>query len=60
MRARTDGFRELCVGINAHQLGGRMRFANHSRTANARFFEFAKSRRHTVVVVTTQAIFPGQ
>ncbi|KAE9327547.1 hypothetical protein PF001_g1885 [Phytophthora fragariae] len=59
MRARTDGIRELAVGIDAQHLGGRMRFANHSCSANARFFEFANGRRHTIVVVTTQDIVAG-
>ncbi|KAG6974709.1 hypothetical protein JG688_00002928 [Phytophthora aleatoria] len=60
LRMRARSVLEEYVGIDARQLGGRMRFANHSCSANARLFELANGCRHTVVVVvTTQAISPG-
>ncbi|KAG3025641.1 hypothetical protein JG687_00013896 [Phytophthora cactorum] len=68
LRARNQGYKlrmrarlilEEYVGIDARQLGGRMRFTNHSCSANARLFEFANGHCHTFVVVTTQDISPG-
>ncbi|ETK93189.1 hypothetical protein L915_03581, partial [Phytophthora nicotianae] len=59
LRTATEGARSQRVGIDAHQLGGRMRFANHACDANAEFFEFANGSRHTVVVVTTGDIGVG-
>ncbi|KAG6950612.1 hypothetical protein JG688_00014083, partial [Phytophthora aleatoria] len=58
LRMRARSVLKEYVGIDSRQLGGRMRFINHSCSVNARLFEFANGCHHTVVVVTTQAISP--
>ncbi|ETN11223.1 hypothetical protein PPTG_10170 [Phytophthora nicotianae INRA-310] len=48
------------VAINAEDMGGLMRFANHSCNPVAEFLEVANGRRTTVVVATTHAVRRGE
>ncbi|KAE9247158.1 hypothetical protein PF004_g4452 [Phytophthora fragariae] len=48
------------VAINAENMGGFMRFVNHSCQPVAKFVEVANGRRTTVVVASMQDIHPGE
>ncbi|KAE9016038.1 hypothetical protein PR002_g13772 [Phytophthora rubi] len=71
-RPRNSGYRlvmktrpekpkvSVCVAINAEDMGGLMRFVNHSCKPFSKFVEVANGRRTTVVVVTTEEIHQGE
>ncbi|KAE8976043.1 hypothetical protein PR001_g25533 [Phytophthora rubi] len=48
------------VAINAENMGGLMRFVNHSCQPVAKFVEVANGRRTTVVVASMQDIHPSE
>ncbi|ETM35256.1 hypothetical protein L914_17806 [Phytophthora nicotianae] len=50
----------VCVAINAEDMGGLMRFLNHSCRPVTEFVEVSNGGRTTVVVVTTQDILRGE
>ncbi|KAG6587200.1 Histone-lysine N-methyltransferase trr [Phytophthora cinnamomi] len=70
-RPRNEGYRLIMtqrperpnhpvrVAINARQMGGLMRFVNHSCAPVAQFLEVANGRRTTVVIATTHAVYEG-
>ncbi|KAE9204431.1 hypothetical protein PF002_g20641 [Phytophthora fragariae] len=71
-RPRTNGYRLVMkmqperpthpvrVAINAENMGGLMRFVNHSCEPLAKFVEVSNGRRTTVVVASTEDIRQGQ
>ncbi|ETI42231.1 hypothetical protein F443_12628, partial [Phytophthora nicotianae P1569] len=71
-RPRNEGFRLMMtqrperpshpirVAVNAAEMGGLMRFVNHSCSPVAQFVEVANGRRTTVVVATTEVVREGE
>ncbi|ETN05914.1 hypothetical protein PPTG_23464 [Phytophthora nicotianae INRA-310] len=48
------------VAVNAAEMGGLMRFVNHSCSPVAQFVEVANGRRTTVIVATTEVVREGE
>ncbi|KUF96957.1 Myosin-J heavy chain [Phytophthora nicotianae] len=71
-RPRNEGFRLMMtqrperpshpirVAVNAAEMGGLMRFVNHSCSPVAQFVEVANGRRTTVIVATTEVVREGE
>lgn len=71
-RPRNEGFRlvmtqrpkrpshPIRVAINAAEMGGLMRFVNHSCSPVAQFVEVANGHRATVIVATTEIVREGE
>ncbi|OWZ23143.1 hypothetical protein PHMEG_0002012 [Phytophthora megakarya] len=60
MHLKTRTTRNKCVGLDAKEAGGKLRFLNHACNPCARFHEVQTGERLTVVAVTIRAIAAGE